>query len=263
MNPEKPVLFISHATSDGEFAQVLKQGIDRVFASGIAVFCTSSPGAIPVGRDWLADIEEKLNRAKAVIAVITPISLERPWLWFEVGATWSKGHNGDCRIYPLCVPEVDLGHLPSPLDRLQALSLGKAQDVKLLFQELIAQFGFGSLTGFKTSNITGRIPKYKSVKVAAADAGERRLYSGPFSRYSDEELMEVLDEHYFLVESKSSGFCYGRGIAGGALIHYQVIDDKLRLPPGTARRLLNSVAKRYLLEPIQESENLVRYRYKE
>ena len=85
----KPVLFISHASSDGEFANAVKQEVEKVFANGISVFCTSSPGAISVGSDWLSNIEEKLGVAKAVIAIVTPVSIERPWLWFEIGATWS------------------------------------------------------------------------------------------------------------------------------------------------------------------------------
>ena len=61
---------------------------------------------------------------------------------FEVGATWIKGRQQKLKIYPLCAPEVNPGQLPSPLDRLQALSMGKAADLKLLFQGLIEQFGF-------------------------------------------------------------------------------------------------------------------------
>ncbi|MGH2510391.1 MAG: toll/interleukin-1 receptor domain-containing protein, partial [Ktedonobacteraceae bacterium] len=113
---KKPTLFISHATSDGEFATAVKQEIEKVFANGVSVFCTSSPGAIPVGADWLSDIEGKLDNAQAVIAIVTPVSIERPWIWFEIGATWGKGRAGDCRIYPLCAPEIDLAALPSPLD---------------------------------------------------------------------------------------------------------------------------------------------------
>ena len=90
----KPTLFISHETSDAQFANTVQQEIERVFANGVSVFCTSSPGAIPVGTDWLSDIEQKLERAQAVIAIVTPVSIDRPWLWFEIGATWSKGRTG-------------------------------------------------------------------------------------------------------------------------------------------------------------------------
>jgi hypothetical protein len=87
----KPQLFISHATSDGDFANAVKQELEKVFANGLEVFCTSLPGAIAPGTDWLKEIETRLASTQAVIPIITPISIERPWLWFEVGATWNNG----------------------------------------------------------------------------------------------------------------------------------------------------------------------------
>ena len=170
---KKPTLFISHAASDAEFANAVKQEIEKVLANGVNVFCTSSPGAILVGKDWLSDIGEKLAVAQAIVAIVTPVSIERPWLWFEVGATWAKGRAGECRIYPLCTAEIELANLPPPLDRLQALSMGKAADLKLLFEALITQFGFGKIASFRASNITARIPRYKDVKVVETDLNEK------------------------------------------------------------------------------------------
>ena len=133
---DKPRLFISHAHSDGEFRGAIQREIDKIFANGINVFSTSSPGAIPAGNEWLDEIERKLETTQAVIVIITPISIERPWIWFELGATWSKSRTGDCRIYPLCAPEIALSNLPAPLNRLQALSMGRASDITASFRGL-------------------------------------------------------------------------------------------------------------------------------
>ena len=263
---KKPTLFVSHATSDGEFANAVKQEIEKVFANSVSVFCTSSPGTIPVGIDWLSDIEQKLGVAQAVVAIITPVSIERPWLWFEIGATWSKGRSGDCRIYPLCAPEIELSQLPSPLDRLQALSMGKAADLKLLFEALIGQFGFGKLSSFKASNISSRIPKYKDVKIVETDRTEKVFYSGRYTGYGDDELCEVIDTRLFAPDeekrSKYTTMYREREelIHNGKLIHFRDVDRTLDLPPATAKRLLNVVAKRYGLVPEVEMENLVRYK---
>lgn len=256
-------MFVSHATSDGEFANAVKQEIEKVFADGVNVFCTSSPGAIPVGTDWLGDIEGKLDTAQAVIAIVTPVSIERPWLWFEVGATWLKGRAGNCRIYPLCAPEMNLSELPSPLDRLQALSMGKAADLKILFEALIDQFGFGKIGAFRASNITKRIPKYKDVKIQEVDLNEKYFYSGKYTGYTDEELMEVIDTELFHPDDSSFEYWKKReqSIGKGKLLHFRQIDMKLDLPPGTAKRLLNKVAERYSLAPMYENVNVVRYRY--
>lgn len=260
----KPNLFISHTTSDGEFANAVKQETEKVFANGVNVFCTSSPGTIPVGTDWLSDIEDKLESAQAVIAIVTPVSIERPWLWFEIGATWGKGRSGDCRIYPLCAPEINLSELPSPLDRLQTLSMGKAQDLKLLFEALIQQFGFGKISSFRASNITKRIPKYKNVKIAETDLDEVTFYSGRYTGYGDDELMEVIDTGLFRPDHDK--YNSATGIEGreelihiGKLLHFREIDRNLDLPRGTARRLLNKVAERYGLSLLLETDNLVRY----
>jgi hypothetical protein len=263
---EKPTIFISHATSDGEFANAVKQEIEKVFANGVNVFCTSSPGSIPVGTDWLSSIENSLETSKAVIALVTPTSIERPWLWFEIGATWSKGRAGETKIYPLCAPEINLSELPSPLDRLQALSMGKATDLKLLFEALIIQFGFGKISSFRASNITQRIPKYKDVKVKDIDLNEKSFYSGKYSGYTDEEFMEVIDTLFFQPDDKKyreydSLYQHREDLAhNGKLIHFRQVDKQLELPSGTAKRLLNDVAKRYDLEPEMEKENIVRYR---
>jgi hypothetical protein len=265
---KKPVLFISHATSDGEFANAVKQEVEKVFANGISVFCTSSPGAISVGSDWLSSIEEKLGVASAVIAIVTPVSIERPWLWFEIGATWSKGRAGGCRIYPLCAPEIQLSRLPSPLDRLQALSMGKATDLKLLFETLISQFGFGMVSSFRASNITSRIPKYKNVKVLETDLNEKAFYSGRYTGYTDEELAEVIDTQLFQPDEEKFAE-YGalhtdrEGlIHNGKLILFREVDRQFDLPSGTTSRLVDGVAQRYGLEPDLRMENLVRYKTK-
>ena len=259
---KKPVLFISHASSDADFAIAVKQEIEKVFANGVSVFCTGSPGAIPVGTDWLANIENNLSLAQSVIAIITPVSIERPWLWFEVGATWANGRSGTCKIYPLCAPEVSLSNLPSPLDRLQALSLGKAADLNLLFEALIKQFGFGQLSSFRSTNITSRIPKYKDVKVVATDLNERAFYSGKYSGYGDKDLAEVIDTNLFQQdETPFPGLNTEREslIRNGKLLLFREIDTRLELPPGSAKRLMSDVAKRYGLTPAMETEHIVRY----
>jgi hypothetical protein len=216
----------------------------------------------------LNDIENKLNTAQAIIAIVTPVSIERPWLWFEIGATWLNGRRGDCRIYPLCAQEINLSELPEPLSRLQALSLGKATDLKLLFEGLIRQFGFGNITAFRASNITKRIPKYKNVKVKDVDLGDRAFYSGKYTGYSDEELEEVIDtELFYSHDSTPIEFKWGTADPGredqirlGKLLHFRQVDRNLELPPGTAKRLLVSVAERYNLVPYHQTDNVIRFR---
>lgn len=263
---EKPNLFISHASSDGEFAAILQSEIIKVFADGVNVFCTSSPGAIGASKDWLAAIEEKLSISNAVIVIVTPLSIERPWLWFEVGASWLRARKDQLAIYPLCAPEIDFSQLPSPLDRLQALSMGKAIDLKLLFEGLIKQFGFGKISSFRASNIIKRIPKYQNVKISETDLAERQFYKGKYTGYADDELCEVIESN-LISEEASEIINYPvlhtereSNYYRGELVHFSEVDKQLDLPPATAKRLLVQVALQYGLEPDVLKENIVRFK---
>lgn len=144
--------------------------------------------------------------------------------------------------------------------------MAKTADLKMLFGSLITQFGFGKISAFKATNITKRIPKYSTVKISEIDLNERRLYSGPYSGYSDEELIEVLDTELFFPDrearEKYAVLYTGREdlITNGKLIHYQQVDQKLNLPPGTAKRLLKVAAARYGLSTEYERDNVIRFK---
>ncbi len=144
--------------------------------------------------------------------------------------------------------------------------MGKVADLKMLFQALIGQFGFGNISSFKATNITKRIPKYKDVKIKEIDLNDNVLYSGRYTGYSDEDLMEVIDTFLFVDDDRNyqEYLLLHRNredlIHNGKLLHFKQIDQKLDLPPGTAKRLLISVAKRYNLVPAQQTENIIRFK---
>jgi hypothetical protein len=107
------------------------------------------------------------------------------------------------------------------------------------------------------------VPKYANVKVVPVDLGERVFYSGVYTGYTDDELREVIDTQLFLPDAAKLGSSLYRGredlIHNGKLIHFRQVDQRLDLPLGSSKRLLNSVAARYGLFPALETDNVVRY----
>jgi hypothetical protein len=166
---DKPTIFVSHAATDEPIASLLQRAIEQVFANGVNVFASSVPGTIAPGSDWLRSVRESLDAAAAVVVIVTPISIQRPWVWFEVGASWARMEQDKGRIYPLCVPEIALGELPEPLGRLQALSLGSTADVRQFFDQLITQFGFGLAAAIDTLDIPAQLPRYDDLPIAGSD----------------------------------------------------------------------------------------------
>jgi hypothetical protein len=72
-----------------------------------------------VGEDWLGNIASFIERKPITIVLVSPIALEKPWVWFEVGASWSAGG----RIVSVCCRRMTKAKLPDPLSRLQAADL--------------------------------------------------------------------------------------------------------------------------------------------
>lgn len=260
---EKPTVFISHAVTDEPIANVVRGEIRRIFADGVTVFASSVPGVIEPGAEWLDAIQENLSSATAVLVIVSPTSINRPWVWFEVGASWSKMEEGQGSIIPVCVPEIDKGSLPEPLGRLQAMSLGVASETKEVFQTLIRQFGFGQIKGFRHASIKAKLPKYDSLPLADIDLRSGTIYTGPYEGYSDEELALVVDDQ--MIRPDFREFRDHRGssttnLFRGQLLHFRALDEDYFLPPGTSKKLLPDLVVRNYPTDIQlETENTVRF----
>lgn len=259
--PKKPTVFLSHAVTDEPIAKVIHDEIRRIFANGVNVFASSVPGVVKPGKDWLKEIRVNLDAATAVIVIVSPVSLNRPWVWFEVGASWSRMEEGQGVILPLCVPEVDKGSLPEPLGRLQAMSLGKATETKAVFQALIDQFDFGRIKGFRHATIKAKLPKYEDLPVADADLKSGSLYDGPYEGYSAMELVEVIDDEILRpawIDHRSMYTSEPRNLFEDWLLHFRQVDSDYELPPGTAKALLEEAASVYPVK-IWKTENTIRF----
>ena len=104
-------MFISHAARDAKTAERLKKLIQNVFLDNHDVFLSSD---LTGGDDWLAEITEFLKKKPLTLVLVTKSSLNRPWVWFEVGASWHAG----ATVIP--VKAADIRRLPDPLARRQA-----------------------------------------------------------------------------------------------------------------------------------------------
>jgi len=124
-------IFISHISEDKDIAFALKQLLESLFQDKIQLFISSDIESIPLGYEWFSRIKTGLLSSDIAIVLISPESLQRPWINFESGAVWIQGKP----VIPLCFAGQDQEKLPPPLSQLQA---GSADDISLL-ESLIAQ----------------------------------------------------------------------------------------------------------------------------
>lgn len=133
-----PKIFISHIHEEAKIALVLKKYIELAFAGQCSVFVSSDSDDIPVGRQWLAEIDSALNTSKVLINICSPISIHRPWINFEMGCGWIKR----IPIIPICHSGLKKNELPPPISRFQALEIDQKDFLQLLFSSLSKEFGF-------------------------------------------------------------------------------------------------------------------------
>jgi len=85
---DKPGIFISHTGADAPVANELGRLIRRVFAGAIIPWYSSdkSPrGGIKPGEPWWERIHDELRGAAQVFALVTPRSVNKPWIYWESG----------------------------------------------------------------------------------------------------------------------------------------------------------------------------------
>src|SRR5438876_11127667 len=105
----------------------------------------------------------------------------------------------------------------------------------------------------------------EDVKVADVDLNERKLYSGPYVGYSDDELSQVLITEFLEPEFESHmkypilHDAREKTVNRGKLLHFRRLDAKMDLPPGTSHRPRVPLAPRYHLKSDFLTDTIVRF----
>ena len=97
-------IFISYANEDANLAEELKDALEE---KGIRCFMATED--ITVGDLWESAIRKALMASKRILFLLTPRSINRPWIHLEIGAAWA--------LEKVIVPALD--HVsPNDLDDL-------------------------------------------------------------------------------------------------------------------------------------------------
>jgi len=119
--PRPYQIFVSHATADKWIAVTLCEKLEE---AGATTFRDDRD--IDGGDDIPERIRVEIKRSHELIVLLTPNSIDRPWVLLEVGAAW--GRRKTFRITPvLC--HVDVDPIPGMLKSKKAISLNELTDL--------------------------------------------------------------------------------------------------------------------------------------
>jgi TIR domain len=83
--PER-LVFISHAGEDTWIAQKIANDV-----TGLGGQPFLDRADIDIGLEFEEHIREFLHRTDELIVLFTPWSLDRPYVWMEIGSAWMRG----------------------------------------------------------------------------------------------------------------------------------------------------------------------------
>lgn len=136
------LIFLSHIHEERELAISLKTAIEDEFGGFVDVFVSSDGTSIPAGANFLKRIEDGLVECIAALYLISPISVKRNWVNFELGAVWvrsaisERAGGNDIPALPVCHSGITPGQMPAPLNNLNGITASQASSL---------EFGFASL----------------------------------------------------------------------------------------------------------------------
>lgn len=143
----KALIFLSHIHEESELAKIIQTAIEDEFSGFVEVFVSSDGKTIPSGANFLKRIEDGLVNCIGAIYLISPVSVKRNWINFELGAVWIKNvisqKEGGPEIptIPFCHSGISPGGLPMPLINLSAIQSGNSSNLELAFRSIQTAVG--------------------------------------------------------------------------------------------------------------------------
>ena len=129
--------FISHYSKDKPIAELFSNALRRITLEQINPwFSSDNLGGLKPGDIWFNRIISKINQSKAVVSLLTPNSINRPWIYFESGIGQALEN---CEVIPVCIGLKRDSILP-PLGLYQCYQLNDYRSVVDFFSKLLALF---------------------------------------------------------------------------------------------------------------------------
>jgi hypothetical protein len=127
-------VFISHSSRDRDIARAL---IELLRSAGNIpperIRCTSVDGfRLEVGASVNDQLRMEVNEARVFIGLITPNSIQSPYVLFEVGARWGAG----LKLAPVLAGGAGHDLLKGPLSVLHALDCSVADEMHQLVSDI-------------------------------------------------------------------------------------------------------------------------------
>ena len=150
-----PIVFVSHAAVDSELATAFKEDAETNFLGMCRLFVSSNLDSIAGGSEWIREIKANLEQASILVGLLSPVAIQRPWIYVEFGAGWIRS----IPTIAVCHSGLFREQLPVPLSNFQALNLADEVHLRHLYEQVSAAVG----CKLPPANFAGLVARYKDI----------------------------------------------------------------------------------------------------
>ncbi|MEL7147452.1 MAG: toll/interleukin-1 receptor domain-containing protein [Bacteroidota bacterium] len=132
-------LFISHYSGDKEISNAIGSLLSRVSLCQIEPWFSSDEsqfGGLKPGEIWFNSILKKIEQSKMVIVLLTPNSIQKPWIYYESGIGQALEQ---CEIVPVCIG-LNVNDVQAPLGLYQCYQLSDYRALKEFVSKVLNMF---------------------------------------------------------------------------------------------------------------------------
>lgn len=185
-------VLISHSSRDSVLINVIQEILEKSSLNKLEVWHTSDRsdhGGYSVGDGWFERILEKLNEADIVISVITPNSINSPWLYYESGFGEARH---DTKVVPV-VFGYEIDEVGPPLNKYQIHNIANSESFRSFFRKMLSFAGIKFVDDVHSSLFEKYFLAIKEV--------ERASYASP-KKVDAGEILQALDVMALRIETK-------------------------------------------------------------
>lgn len=197
--------FISHYSGDKSIAELFSNALRRITLEQITPWYssdTSSGDGLRPGDIWFNQILSKITQSKAVVSLLTPNSIDRPWIYFESGIGQSLP---ECEVIPVCIG-VNRDEILPPLGLYQCYQLNDYRSVVEFFSKLLTLFAIKfdeEMAKVIIEKLVAEISKIafeKKKKIGGENETFEKLIES-FKNHIDKRFLEISDKSNYSIDS--------------------------------------------------------------
>jgi hypothetical protein len=129
MAPNQYKIFLSHGSADSWIAAQIAKRVQEV---GAVPFLDETN--IPKGANFKKSIHDEIKRSHELIALFTPWSSKRSWVWIEIGAAWSQNKPVVAVFYRMGLKDLEASGQGKGV--LEDINIVQLNDIEQYFAEL-------------------------------------------------------------------------------------------------------------------------------